>query len=458
MTLLIKNLAKKIICAAPLSVELSGNFKFLFNLFSPLDKIIQDWALRQTNFFSENDWKEIQLIKLKKILIHAGKNVSYWRKLFKNTSFIPGNLKGFEELSKIPVLTRAEIKKIQIDELTALNIPRWRFKEAVTSGSTGEPLKFYQDYRDNLRREVNTFHELRYAGASGYDHIAVLGLDNHQDLNNFGRRFSSTEWGDKDFRRSVIYPYLKLEPAALIANGSDLRRFLFLTRQEAASDIVFKTLMYRGEHLSEFERDNISRFFKCPIFTTYGSRETSLLGIECENHKLHLVPWMSYFEVLSDDGNVVPDGREGSAVVTFFENFVMPFIRYKIGDKATINTELCSCGRKSKTITFSGRESEFIKFPDSNKSVSVVDLMWHVDNSYHQEIKQYQFELRSEKLIVFRYVPNLAITETEKKRLSNLLEEALERQFEVIMEEVSVINPSASGKTPILIRNQSRDL
>ena len=197
----------------------------------------------------------------------------------------------------------------------------------------------------------------------------------------------------------------------------------------------------------------MSRFFKCLIFTCYGSRETSLLGIECGNHKLHLAPWMNYFEVVSDSRQTVPDGCEGNAVVTFFENFAMPFIRYKIGDRVVINNELCSCGRKSKTINFSGRGSEFIKFPDSDKSLSVLDLMWHIDNNCHQEIKQYQFELRSEKLIVFRYVPNLSVSETGKKRLSGLLEDALERQFHVILEEVAVINPSANGKTPILIRN-----
>ncbi len=305
-----------------------------------------------------------------------------------------------------------------------------------------------------MRREVNTFHELRYAGASGRDHIAVLGLDNHKDLNNFGRRF---KWGDKNFRKSVIYPYLKLKPAILIANGSDLRRFLFLTRREAPS-IVFKTLIYRGEHISKPERDNISRIFKCPIFTTYGSRETSLLGIECQNHKLHLAPWMNYFEIISDNGEAVPDGREGNAVVTFFENFAMSFVRYKIGDRAIINAELCSCGRKSKTIAIRGRELEIIQFPDSNKSLSVLDLARRVNENYYNEIAQYQFELRGAKLITFRYILSSSLTEEKKEHLSNLLDRALEGQFQIVLEEVVAINPSANGKTPILIRNQPNNL
>ena len=453
-----KNLAKKIICGAPLSIELSGNCEFLYSLCSSPDKTIQNWALNQTDFFSESDREEIQLIKLKKILIHAGNNVPYWQKLFNKISFDPEEFENFNDLQKIPLLTRAEIKKIPIEELTAKNIPRWRFTGAFTSGSTGEPLKFYQDARDNLRREVNTFHELRYAGASYRDHIAVLGLDNHQDLDNFGRRFSDTQWGDAKFRLSVIYPYLKLKPAVLIANGSDLRRFLFLTRREAPNTIL-KALMYRGEHISESERDIISKFFKCPIFTTYGSRETSLLGVECKSHKLHLAPWMNYFEIISDNnGEAVSDGREGNAVITFFENFVMPFIRYKIGDRAIINTELCPCGRKSKIITPYGRESEIIQFPDSGKSVSVLDLARRVDENYYNKIGQYQFELRNEKLIVFRYVPNMALSETDKKCLGGLLEEALERQFQILLEETVAINPSANGKAPILIRNQSLNL
>lgn len=449
-----KSLTKKIICAAPFSVELSGRFRFLFNLFSPLDKIIQDWALNQSVFFSESDWREVQFKKLKKILVHANHSITYWRELFKKTNFNPENFRDFEDLQKIPFITRAEIKKIPIEELTAKNISNWRFKEAITSGSTGEPLKFYQDYRENVRRKVGFLHILRCANSSYRDHIAVLGLESHWYLDNFGRRFSSVEWGNGEFRQSVIYPYLKLKPVVLIANGSDLRRFLFLTRREAVTNIVFKALLYLGDHLSEAERNNISGFFKCPVFTWYGARECSFLGIECKNHKLHLVPWMNYFEIISDGGEVAPDGCEGNVVVTFFENFAMPLIRYKIGDKAVINTELCSCGQKSKTITFSGRESEFIKFPGSDKSVSVLDIRLHIDNNFYQEIKQYQFELRGENLIIFRYVPISVLTEAEKKRLNGLLEESLEYQFKVVLEEVVAINPSAGGKIPILIRNQ----
>ena len=134
--ILLKNLAKKIICVAPPSVGLSGNYESLFNLFSPIDKMMQGWTLNQSDFFSENDWEKIQLTKLRKILIHAGKHVPYWRKLFRSIGFVPENLKKFKEFSNIPILTRGEIKKIPIEELSAQNIPAWRFKEAHTSGST----------------------------------------------------------------------------------------------------------------------------------------------------------------------------------------------------------------------------------------------------------------------------------------------------------------------------------
>ncbi|MDO8561011.1 MAG: hypothetical protein Q7R91_02245 [bacterium] len=455
----LKWFAKKIIISAPFSVEYSSEYvpSIIKSTAKRVDFLLQNWALTQSDSFSGEEWRKIQLIKLKKLLIHAREGVPSWDDLFKKIGFIPEKFERFEDLRHIPVITRADIKKIPIEALTAKNIPRWRFKEAVTSGSTGEPLKFFQDLRDNLRREVNTFHELRYAGVSYRDNIVVLDLDKHNDLNNFGKRFSSIEWGDSKFRQSVIYPYLKLKPAVLIANGSNLRRFLFLIRQEAP-DTIFKTLMYRGEHISKSERNNISRFFKCPIFTCYGSRETSLLGIECEYHKLHLAPWMSYFEVVSDSEQTVPEGDEGNVVVTFFENFVMPFMRYKIGDRAIINTESCSCGRKSKTINFFGRESEFIKFPDSNKSLSILSLTRRVDENYCNSIGQYQFELIGERLIVFRYVPVSAVNETEKNNLSGLLEKALGHQFRIVLEEVAAINPLADGKTPILIRNKPRNL
>ena len=46
-------------------------------------------------------------------------------------------------------------------------------------------------------------------------------------------------------------------------------------------------------------------------------------------------------------GNKVPDGELGEVVVTSLDNFLMPLIRYKIGDLAIKSKKIskCKCGR-----------------------------------------------------------------------------------------------------------------
>lgn len=450
MTSLIKKLAKKVICAAPPSIELSGNYEFLFNLFSPIDKTVQDWALRQADFFSEEDWREIQFIKLKKILMHAGYNVPYWKKLFKKVDFNPEHFLDFDDLQKIPIHSRTDIKKVPIEELTAGNISRQRFINASTSGSTGEPLFFNQDARDNLRRYVNTLQELRYIGLNSRVPICVLGLETHHDLDGLGKRFSHNEMDNDELRRHTLYPYLTSKRVVLIANGSAVQKLAKFLKHDGIR-LALRAIIYRAEQLSSETRRELSGIFRCPLFTTYGSRECSLLGIECEKNKLHLAPWMNKVEIIRTEGSTISENKAGDIIVTFFENYAMPFIRYRLGDRGFIEKEKCSCGRTSEIIRLYGRQSIFIR-PPGYVSLPLLYFSRYLEEKFNKRILQYQFEeIVHSNTLKLRYV-QLSVPGIDRTEIKSYFEELVGHRMNIEIELVKTIVPQAGGKIPIFIK------
>jgi len=465
-----KFIEKKIIEKAPFSVEYDHDaFPDFFRAkVRAVDARLQNWALLGSDFFSADDWQEIQLVKLKKLLVHAGTNVPYWRELFWKIGFDPQRISHARDIERIPMLTRAELKKIPQERLLAENIPKWRFIEASTSGSTGEPLRFFQDARDVFRRFINTNQEFRYAG-TGHEPLTIVGLRKHHDLDDAGTSFSIWDLENPETRHTRIYPHVTQNPSVLVTAGSIVRRIAFFAQYDDIRPL-FSKIFYRGEFLSDRIIRELSSFFNCQLFTTYGTRECSLLGIECERHVLHQAPWMNLTEVVGMDGARKAHGDVGDIVVTFFENYAMPIIRYRIGDTGNSVGQACRCGRSSPVIKLFGRRSMFIRVA-GEKSIPLTVFTKHIDENYSDKIFRYQFLQKDPRLLVFRYVPmekgqlveEEAIREMEKGQLVE--EEAIRDSFtkctyhkvRVEVEAADVLYTTSDGKTLPLVTESFGD-
>src|SRR5688572_26034045 len=80
------------------------------------------WMTRQPfgkwfKFYQESaQWprpklEELKLKRLKAILEHSYQNVPFYKQRFRECNFNPSNFRHFEDLYKIPPLTKAEVKE-----------------------------------------------------------------------------------------------------------------------------------------------------------------------------------------------------------------------------------------------------------------------------------------------------------------------------------------------------------
>jgi phenylacetate-CoA ligase len=122
-----------------------------------------------------------------------------------------------------------------------------------------------------------------------------------------------------------------------------------------------------GETLTGRARQQITRAFGADISNYYGSSEAIGLTFECKHHQLHVNSDWYILEPVDAYNQPVPPGQLSHAVlVTNLPDRVQPIIRYKMGDRATIDSKPCPCGSPFPVIHVIGRTDEILTFPVSH--------------------------------------------------------------------------------------------
>jgi phenylacetate-CoA ligase len=90
----------------------------------------------------------------------------------------------------------------------------------------------------------------------------------------------------------------------------------------------------------------LQRFFSTEIYDRYSPHEVEGVAFACNVHKgMHMAVDSYHIEFLDDRDMPVGPGESGHIIVSDMENYLMPFIRYRIGDVGHYYEEPCTCGR-----------------------------------------------------------------------------------------------------------------
>ncbi len=139
-----------------------------------------------------------------------------------------------------------------------------------------------------------------------------------------------------------------------------------------------------GERVLQETKARIREFFQCNVASQYGCYEVNSIAYECPCGNMHVMGENVYAEIVGED----------DICVTSLNNQVMPFIRYKIGDKGNILRDVgCPCGSKEPVVELAmARENDWVYNADG--SVSHSDMFCHVIDcinlTLEQAVSQYQ--------------------------------------------------------------------
>ena len=91
---------------------------------------------------------ELQLrteARLLPLLRYAIANVPFYRDYCAHNGITPSELSGIADLQRFPVLAKADYRQRTLESFLAMNLPEHRRLLYTTSGSSGEPFKFFLD-------------------------------------------------------------------------------------------------------------------------------------------------------------------------------------------------------------------------------------------------------------------------------------------------------------------------
>ncbi|HEY3969291.1 MAG TPA: phenylacetate--CoA ligase family protein [Planctomycetaceae bacterium] len=331
--------------------------------------------LENSQWLPHDEIVSLQFDSLKRLLAHAAENCPYYRDAWRSLGLDPSALSSQAGFAHWPMIDRDVIRENR-RQIRAM-VTGMRLMKKATGGSSGVPLEFDLDTDSHARRHAAWHRGYSWAGAGpGTSQWHLWGQVGRPSRGKrlkdalYYRLYRRKMTNSYDTSEASVSRYLKdlnrCRPQAIVAYTNPLYDFARGLEEHGLRPHSPLSIVVGAEKLHEFQRDLIERVFQAPVFETYGSREFMLIGCECERHSgLHLTMEDLLVEIVDDDGQPTPVGREGNVVITDLTNYGMPFIRYQNGDRAIASSEACPCGRGLPLLKkVVGRRLDILETPD----------------------------------------------------------------------------------------------
>ncbi|MGP8232421.1 MAG: hypothetical protein ACLQL2_07110 [Methylovirgula sp.] len=376
---------------------------------------ILDIALIETGDpVARGNWQAAQLHNL---LAHAAQRSAFWRQRL-------GTRKSYAavKLSSLPALTRAELRQ-QVASEGSLLPPSGPepTKKHATSGSSGTPVEFFvtrmNSYYNGVRSVAQHFitgrdpslNTLRFKGGftddprgfSATNERAIHGLQGFL-LEGIHKRITYTLPDP-----AALCAELRREPVGyMISPPGPVAALLQFTDAGFFRDIGVATWICLGGRPFPQIREAFAAV-NIPTTANYSCEEIGMIANECGTTPDFYHVCTSNVLVEIDESEPVDlDGqRAGRVLVTHLHSYATPFIRYDVGDIASLR-QSCPCGHQGPVLTnIHGRSKQLLKHPDGRVSA------FYVPGSVMAEIaKISEFRIRQTELRTI--VVEIAVAET----------------------------------------------
>lgn len=409
--------------------------------------------LEKTQWWSPAELTELQNEKLRSLVKHVYKNVPYYRKVFDERRLTPKDIKTVDDLSKLPILTKTDVRR-NYKELHSADFAKRRVKAGATGGSTGVSLQYYFD-QDAW--DIDWACHYRGWGHAGYkygDKLALLfgySLVPDQPMSLSKRlRFQlerSLPLSAVHLSDEVMEEYVEILtkycPSFIRGYASALFVFASYLNRKGITSIRPRAVFSTSEMLLPHFRQTIEEAFACEVFDGYGCRDGGANAMECAEHTgLHISVERMIMEFLMDGENVSP-GQIGEITLTDLHNYAMPFIRYQPEDAGRLAEEPCPCGRGLPLMEPpQGRTSDIMTFGNgitlSAPAMTVAFSRTRFEN--------FQLVQDGEYSLAVKLVKGPDPVDNDVQHVLNILHGHLGSEIKIRVEFVADIPASESGK------------
>ena len=301
------------------------------------------------------EMKKLQSEKLVKQVKHVYDNVEYYRNLMDEKGVKPEDIKGIDDLHKLPFLSKADLRDAYPYGLLAKPLSEC-VRIHSTSGTTGRRVVAFYTQHDVDLWEDCCARAIVAAGGSNEDVCQVAygyglftgGAGLHGGSHKVGCLTLPMSSGNTErqiqFMMDLNASIICCTPSYAAYIGESLKE-----QGYKPEDIPLKAGIFGAEPWTEEMRQNIQNTLGIKAYDIYGLTETSGPGVafECsEQTGMHVNEDHFIAEIIDPDtGEVLPLGEKGELVFTALDKEAFPLLRYRTRDICVLSREKCSCGR-----------------------------------------------------------------------------------------------------------------
>ena len=301
------------------------------------------------------DLKELQLARLKKVVKMAYEKNAIYREKFKKAGIKPDDIKSLDDLSKIPFLTKEELRNyypfgllcVEMDEVVEINASSGTTGKPVVGTYTKHDLEIWADvmarslWANGLRKSdilQNAYGYGLFTGAHGFE----------KGAQKIGATVIPISSGNTKRQINIMKDFGTTAIAATPSYALYMAEVAREMGYEPSKDFKLHLGLFGAEAWSDEMRKKIEETWGIVAHEHYGLTEIIGPGVvsECEEKKLHINADHFLAEIIDPKtGERLEPGEEGELVFTTLTKEAFPAIRFRTRDIASYSEEPCECGR-----------------------------------------------------------------------------------------------------------------
>ncbi len=297
-------------------------------------------------------WQSERLVKQVK---HVWDNVPLYRAKMEAKGVTPDDIKGIEDLHKLPFVTKDDLREGYPYGLLAKPLSEC-VRIHSTSGTTGKRVMAYYTQHDIDLWDDCCARALTAVGATNEDVCQVAygyglftgGAGLNGGSHKVGCLTIPISSGNTErqimFMQDLKSTILCCTPSYAAYLGESMKE-MGLTPDQ----IPLKAGIFGAEAWSEEMRRDIEKTLGIKAYDIYGLTELSGPGVafECSaQNGMHINEDHFIAEIIDPETlEVLPEGSKGELVFTAITKEAFPILRYRTKDICILKREKCSCGR-----------------------------------------------------------------------------------------------------------------
>jgi phenylacetate-CoA ligase len=424
--------------------------------------------LERFDALPQDQQREIQEAKVKRILEHAYQSTPYYRRLFDDASFRASDWKQGQPIP-VPVLAR-DLLRSNVDDLRSRSYPMEALRSATTGGTTSVPVPIWRDVEALREKTALQCHLNRKSGFDeGVSVLNIWGAERDLAMNPswkwklyeqglLRRQNAGAGQLSEEVLQSFAEKLNRQHPRIIFGYGGIISIFAAYLCSQGKPFHKPSRVIVTAEPITPQDRERMEQVFQCPVTEQYGSRDIGMVATQCDKGKrLHFHPAACYIEFLY--AGQTADGPMYQLIATDLLNLGMPMIRYDTADCVMLENTLCACGSWFPSVTaILGRTVDNFQLSDGSivTGIAVTAAVARIREGFRR-VEQIQLIQKDLNHLHIRYVGDGDVNAVQKE-LGNFRTE-VQKLFQVEMqwtaERVPEIRRERSGKIRFCISEVS---